>query len=221
MTARFPEFFRESGRLEAGVNHIIIGDRTVNPSKIVCIGRNYVDHIAELNNEIPEEMVVFLKPNSAISDTLISVHQEQLSYEAELCFLYEKERFSGIGFGLDLTKRQLQSRLKEKGLPWERAKAFDGAALFSRFVEISDQDHTFSFELDINKKLVQSGNVELMIHPPDQILNELLSFIRLEDGDIVMTGTPKGVGLINRNDTFAGRVMIDGTPVITVEWVAG
>ncbi|MBF0239182.1 MAG: fumarylacetoacetate hydrolase family protein [SAR324 cluster bacterium] len=199
---------------------IIIGDRNVIPSKIICIGRNYVEHITELQNEVPDDMVVFLKPNSAISEELVSFHQEQIHYEGELCFMYENSRFSAIGFGLDLTKRQLQSTLKHKGLPWERAKAFDGSALFGDFVAIADQDQNYSFELFINDQLVQAGNIDLMIHKPEQILKELRSFMSLEDGDILMTGTPKGVGVVNKNDKFSGRVMVGNKIITSVEWIA-
>jgi 2-keto-4-pentenoate hydratase/2-oxohepta-3-ene-1,7-dioic acid hydratase in catechol pathway len=100
---------------------IIVDNTQVIPSKIICIGRNYVDHIAELGNEVPDEMVVFIKPNSSIAEQLSSYHDEPLHYEGELCFVYQLGRFSAVGFGLDLTKRQLQSKLKAKGLPWERA----------------------------------------------------------------------------------------------------
>lgn len=96
---------------------ITISDRKIIPSKIVCVGRNYVEHIMELENEIPDEILIFMKHNSAISNELLSYHQEPLSYEGELCFLYEKNRFSAIGFGLDLTKRQLQTTLKKKACP--------------------------------------------------------------------------------------------------------
>ncbi|MGL5358272.1 MAG: fumarylacetoacetate hydrolase family protein, partial [Shewanella sp.] len=114
-------------------------DNAIYPTKIVCIGRNYVDHIHELGNEIPEDMVVFVKPNSAITTQLHSQHQgEALHYEAELCFLFQGGRFSHVAVGLDLTKRALQNQLKAKGLPWERAKAFDGAALLSPFIAIED-----------------------------------------------------------------------------------
>ena len=116
------------------MNVVNFEEQSISPSKIICIGRNYVDHIAELGNEVPDEMVVFLKPNSAISSKLQSYHQEPLHYEAELCFLYQQGHFTAVAIGLDLTKRNLQAKLKTKGLPWERAKSFNGAAVFSDFV---------------------------------------------------------------------------------------
>ena len=174
-----------------------VGRRKVTPSKIVCIGRNYVEHIEELGNEIPENLVIFLKPNSAISEELQAFHEEPLHYEGELCFIFEEGRFSAVGFGLDLTKRDLQSRLKVKGLPWERAKAFDGAVVFSPFVPMADIDPSLALELDIDGGNMQSGDISLMIYKPDTILAEISTFMTLEDGDIVMTGTPKGVGVVH------------------------
>lgn len=199
---------------------IYIEKREVVPSKIVCIGRNYVAHIAELGNEIPAEMVVFLKPNSAISRTLQAVHQEQLHYEAEICFVVERGRLTAVGCGLDLTKRQLQSRLKSKGLPWERAKAFDGAALFSRFVTLPPTLDELGVELRINGRLRQSGSTSLMIYSPQAILAELTTFLTLEDGDIIMTGTPAGVGEVFQGDVFEARIMASGRELTGCRWQA-
>lgn len=192
----------------------------ITPSKIVCIGRNYVDHIYELNNEIPKNMVVFLKPNSAITTKLSSFHQESLHYEGELCFLYLNGGFCAVGFGLDLTKRTLQAKLKSKGLPWERAKAFNGSALFSPFVAINDIDDSIYLKLSINEQLVQQGGVKLMMYKPVEILKQLSSFIDLEDGDIVMTGTPKGVGEIKRGSRFCGQVLKNDSVLIEANWHA-
>lgn len=203
------------------MNHILIDERNVIPSKVICIGRNYVEHIKELNNETPDEMVVFFKPNSAISNQLNSFQQEPLHYEGELCFVIESNQLSAVGFGLDLTKRQLQSQLKTKGLPWERAKAFDGAAVFSPFVKIKKNDfQDLNFELHINQKLIQLGNLSLMMYQPDKILEELKSFISLNDGDIIMTGTPKGVGVINKGDVFEAKVKRSNQDIISTQWVA-
>ena len=202
------------------MNTIIVGNREVTPSKIICVGRNYVEHIKELNNKIPENMVIFLKPNSAISRELHSFQIEQIHYEAELCFVYEDGKFSAIGFGLDLTKRELQSKLKFKGLPWERAKAFDGSAVFSKFVEIANINRNFSVELSINGKNVQSGNIDLMIYKPGAILSELLMFMSLNDGDIIMTGTPEGVGIVNKGSIFTGKVKENDKTMISAEWLA-
>lgn len=199
---------------------IIVGNRYVAPSKIICVGRNYVKHIEELGNEVPDDMVVFLKPNSAISEELHSFHQEQLHYEGELCFLFENGSFSAVGFGLDITKRELQSKLKSKGLPWERAKAFDGSAIFSQFVEISNVSKNLTFELDINGKNIQSGSINLMIYKPEEILAELLTFMSLCNGDIVMTGTPMGVGPVNPGQIFTGKVKDNDEVITSAEWAA-
>ena len=203
------------------MNTVLVDNRHIVPSKIVCVGRNYVEHIAELGNEVPDEMVIFLKPNSAISDELRAFHQEQLHYEGELCFMVGNGRFQAVGFGLDLTKRALQTKLKKKGLPWERAKTFDGAALFTQFIPIIQTSmDTLSLELEINGVLVQSGGVPLMIHKPNEILTEISRFITLNEGDIVMTGTPKGVGTINAGDKFTGRIIDQSRVILHRSWIA-
>ena len=183
----------------------------ITPSKVVCIGRNYVDHIKELANEMPDEMVVFLKPNSAISTDLLAKHNDDaLHYEAELSFLYQGGKFIAVALGLDLTKREVQGKLKAKGLPWERAKAFDSSAIFSDFVSFEQKDmQQLNLSLTINKTLKQEGGVKLMMVKPGEILTELQSFLTLEDGDIVMTGTPKGVGVIGSNDDFIGQIYLN------------
>ncbi len=191
-----------------------------NPSKIICIGRNYAEHIEELGNEMPDEMVVFIKPASAISDKLLSFQDEPLHYEAEICFLIRDGKYAAVAFGLDITKRTLQSRLRDQGLPWERAKAFDGAALFSSFVAIPTSIDNLKLTLDVNQKKRQSGGVDLMIYKPEAILRELSSFMTLDDGDIVMTGTPKGVGEINANDHFCGTVYDGEESLISGSWRA-
>lgn len=202
------------------LNTIIVGSRTVYPTKIVCVGRNYLDHIEELNNEVPDEPVIFLKPNSAISEKLCAFHQEPLHYEGELSFVFENGRFSAVGFGLDITKRTLQNKIKAKGLPWERCKAFDGSALFSRFVEIEKISRNLSLELSINGRMVQSGNIGLMINKPDDILASILGFMSLGNGDIVMTGTPKGVGAINTGNLFCGKIRDKDALLTQGEWLA-
>jgi 2-keto-4-pentenoate hydratase/2-oxohepta-3-ene-1,7-dioic acid hydratase in catechol pathway len=201
---------------------VIFKNENLVPSKIICIGRNYVEHIAELGNEVPDEMVVFNKPNSAISTELSSHHQEQLHYEAELCFLVNNGEFSAVAFGLDLTKRDLQNKLKAKGLPWERAKGFNGAAVFSKFVAIDaiDINETLSLELTIDEQVVQNGSVKLMMYKPAEILAELKTYTELNDGDIVMTGTPKGVGIIPKGAHFQGRVFNEYKLLVSGDWTA-
>jgi 2-keto-4-pentenoate hydratase/2-oxohepta-3-ene-1,7-dioic acid hydratase in catechol pathway len=192
----------------------------ITPSKIVCVGRNYAEHISELGNEVPDNMVLFIKPNAAIGQQLLAFHQETLHYEIELCFLYQQGGFCAVAAGLDLTKRAMQSTLKAKGLPWERAKAFTGSALFSDFVTIDSIDQAFTIELDINGKRRQTGSIAMMLHSPRDILKEILSFVELEDGDIVMTGTPSGVGEVIAGDVFSARVRQDSITLTTKDWQA-
>ncbi|MEW6995193.1 fumarylacetoacetate hydrolase family protein [Colwelliaceae bacterium MEBiC 14330] len=201
---------------------------TVVPSKVICIGRNYVDHIKELANEIPDELVVFIKPNSAISSKLHANHTgDSLHYEAELSFLYQEGKFTAVALGIDLTKRALQTKLKANGLPWERAKAFDNSAVFSDFVYFeANKIDQLTLSLSINGKLTQQGGVKLMMVKPNEILTELQSFMTLEEGDVVMTGTPKGVGVITRGNNFTGEVFTSGgdsmanKTLLTCQWQA-
>ncbi|NAW70079.1 FAA hydrolase family protein [Vibrio sp. V27_P1S3P104] len=203
------------------MNAVRYAGQLVYPSKVLCVGRNYADHIKELNNPFPEQMVVFNKPNSSITSTLRAFHQEALHYEAEICFLVENGLYTAVGLGLDLTKRTLQSQLKQKQLPWERAKAFDGSAVLSRFiplpgVNISD----LQLELFINSVRVQGGGVAQMIYKPDAILAELKTYTSVCDNDIVMTGTPQGVGEVHQGDRFLGRLKCADQVLIEVEWLA-
>lgn len=202
------------------MNSIKLNGRNIIPSKVVCIGRNYVEHIAELENEMPTEPVIFIKPNSAISDSLKSGDTEQIHYEGEICFLIENKKIVAVGFGLDLTKRNIQSTLKTKGLPWERAKSFDKSAVFSHFVECKSELNHYKMELFINNQLIQQGNYEMMIHKPETLLNEISSTFTLENGDIIMTGTPKGVGVVNVGDTFLAKIYEGETLVVEQSWHA-
>ncbi|MFT4613737.1 MAG: 2-keto-4-pentenoate hydratase/2-oxohepta-3-ene-1,7-dioic acid hydratase in catechol pathway [Bacteroidia bacterium] len=196
-------------------------DQSVLPSKIVCAGRNYVAHIEELGNEVPDELVIFLKPNSAISNTLHSeLGGEALHYEAELAFMVVGGELVAVGLGLDLTKRTLQSQLKNKGLPWERAKSFDGSALFSGFITLEHSLDTLELQLFVDDKLRQRGGVSLMLHPPAAILTEMSTFTTLEDHDIIMTGTPAGVGQVNAGECFRGQVMAGNETLLEVAWTA-
>ena len=193
----------------------------LTPSKVVCVGRNYTAHIAELNNETPDQMVLFNKPNSAITGTLLSAHNnDTLHYETELCFVIKNKKIAGVGLGLDLTKRTLQSKLKNKGLPWERAKAFDSSVILTDFVELSDAAQHFTFELKINDKVIQQGDTHFMLHKPEQILTEISEFMSLEDGDIIMTGTPSGVGEVKCGNTFTVSLYSNEKCLLTQQWVA-
>src|SRR3989339_557756 len=189
----------------------------ITPSKVVCIGRNYVEHIYELNNEIPSSMVVFNKPNSAITDTLLFVSPDT-RFEGEICFLMMSGAIAGIGFGLDLTKAALQNHLKSKGLPWQRAKGFDGSAVFGEFVPFSAPLESLRMTLHINGVLVQEATYELMIYKPLEMVEEIASFMSFEDGDIIMSGTPKGVATYQIGDKFIGRIYSRDTLVVENQW---
>ena len=203
------------------MNTISVNGNTVQPSKILCVGRNYRAHIEELGNEIPDSMVVFNKPNSAISSTLYSdINNQPLHYESELAFTVKEGKLDAVGFGLDLTKRALQSTLKAKGLPWERAKAFDGAALFSAFVTLPKDIEDLSLQLNVDGEQRQAGGISLMIYTPVQIIRELETFTTLEDGDIIMTGTPAGVGEIKAGQGFDGEVLLAGKTLVSATWIA-
>lgn len=170
---------------------------------------------------MPDSMVIFIKPNSSISTQLRSTIGEPIHYEGEICFMVKQGKLHAVGFGLDLTKRDLQSRLKGKGLPWERAKAFDGAACFSEFIPLDDTPiESLSLQLDINGKEIQSGDYPLMIYKPQDILQEISSFMTLNDGDVIMTGTPKGVGVINPQDHFNGKILSAEVTLVSQEWKA-
>lgn len=203
------------------MNTVKVDSKPITPSKIVCVGRNYLEHIQELGNEKPDSMVIFTKPNSSISARLRANIGEPLHYEGEISFVVKDARLHAVGFGLDLTRRELQTQLKNKGLPWERAKAFDGAACFSDFVLIDETDiESLSLALTINGREAQQGGYPLMIYKPRQILQEILNFMTLNDGDIVMTGTPKGVGTITLGDHFLGSISLSGRVLISQEWTA-
>jgi 2-keto-4-pentenoate hydratase/2-oxohepta-3-ene-1,7-dioic acid hydratase in catechol pathway len=201
------------------MNTVIVDGKKIAPSKVICIGRNYVEHIQELQNEVPTSMVIFMKPNSAVSDMLVS-QSHPLHYEGEISFLIYNNKISAVGFGLDLTNRLLQNELKEKKLPWERAKAFDGAAVFGPFVSIQEKDVSLlAMELWINGQLVQEGNIGLMIYKPEMMLAEISTISTLIDGDIIMSGTPKGVGSFKKGDVFIGKIFIGSKEISKMEWV--
>lgn len=193
---------------------------SVSPAKIICIGRNYVAHIEELGSEMPDEMVVFMKPGSARTDQLCAFHQEPLHYECELCIEIRSGQIAAIGLGLDLTKRELQDKLRKKGLPWERCKAFVGSALFSDFVEATEISPELRFELLVDGKVRQQGLPDLMIYKVDQIISELSRFMDLQDGDVIMTGTPAGVGEIQAGECFELNLFDGNELLVSRSWKA-
>lgn len=196
---------------------IFFNDKKVTPSKVLCIGRNYVAHIEELGNETPDSMVVFNKPNSAISNNLYFI-SEDTRFEGEICFLIKNNKISGIGFGLDLTKANIQNKMKQKGLPWERAKAFDNSAVFGEFVPFEGDITKLKMELFINGELIQFATYDLMIYKPDEMIKEICSYTTIEDNDIIMSGTPKGVGNYNMKDKFVGKIYCDDKLLVESSW---
>lgn len=199
------------------MNTINYKNETITPSKVICIGRNYVEHIKELNNETPDSMVIFNKPNSAISEELF-YFSEDTRFEGEICFLIKNNKIAGVGFGLDLTKADIQNKMKTKGLPWERAKAFDGSAVLGEFVSFDEDISSLRLELFINDKLIQEANYDLMIYKPLEMIKEIESFMSFEDGDIVMSGTPKGVGNYNVGDVFVGKIYAGKDLLVASNW---
>jgi 2-keto-4-pentenoate hydratase/2-oxohepta-3-ene-1,7-dioic acid hydratase in catechol pathway len=200
------------------MKYILFKNAKITPSKIICIGRNYVEHIHELNNEIPSSMVVFNKPNSAITNTIKFVSFDT-RFEGEICFLMMGGKIAGIGFGLDLTKAELQNYLKSKGLPWERAKGFDGSAVLGDFVPFDTQIESIRMTLHINDVLVQEATCALMIYKPKKMVEEIKSFMSFEDGDIIMSGTPKGVTTYQVGDEFIGRIYSDDRLLVENFWI--
>lgn len=201
--------------------------------KIICIGRNYVDHAKELNNEVPDEPVIFLKPETAvllkrhpfyIPDFSQDVHHEvELVVKISRLGKYIEERFAHkyyeeIGLGIDFTARDLQAKLKAKGLPWERAKAFDGSAIVGNFINKNEIDlNNLNFSLKKNGETVQAGNTSLMIFSIDKIISFVSQYFTLKIGDLIFTGTPAGVGKISANDQLEGYIQTKKMFTVTVK----
>jgi 2-keto-4-pentenoate hydratase/2-oxohepta-3-ene-1,7-dioic acid hydratase in catechol pathway len=190
--------------------------------KILCIGRNYVDHIEELGNERPENPVIFLKPDSAIvrnnEPFYFPDFSKEIHYEVEIIVKINKagksipaafasSYYDEIGLGIDFTARDLQTKAKEKGLPWDLAKGFNGSAPISQFISKEGHDvNNTSFSLKKNGDLVQDGNTSLMLYPINEIIAYISKFITLKKGDILFTGTPKGVGPVVIGDRLEGYI---------------
>ncbi|MEX0995790.1 MAG: fumarylacetoacetate hydrolase family protein [Flavobacteriaceae bacterium] len=191
--------------------------------KLICIGRNYTEHIEELKNERPTDPVIFLKPDTSIllkkQPFFIPDFSDDVHHEVELLVKINKvgkhieEKFAHtyyneIGLGIDFTARDLQSKLKEKGLPWEKAKAFDGAALVGDFIpktEFPDLNN-INFRLENNGKAVQKGNSSFMLWKIDALIEYISKYFTLKIGDIIFTGTPAGVSKVNPNDQLVGYI---------------
>ena len=200
--------------------------------KLICIGRNYTDHIKELANERPTEPVVFIKPDSAIlpkdQDFYIPDFTNDVHHEVEVLIKIKKvgkhidehfahKYYDEIGLGIDFTARDLQMRLKEKGLPWEKSKGFDGAAVIGKWLPKSDfKDlNDLNFSLAKNGLEVQKGNTGLMLWKIDELIAYVSKFFMLKKGDIIFTGTPAGVGRIATNDYLSG--ILEGRELFTLK----
>ena len=199
---------------------VVFKGQSVRPGKVVCVGKNYAAHIEEMASVPAENMVVFMKPATSIGTELFAALDEPLHYEGEICLLMHGAEVAGVGFGLDLTKRDTRAKLKTAGLPWERSKAFTGSVLFSEFAAAPKDLSQLGVELVVDHAVRQKGDVNLMLYPPDAILNELNRFLVLEDFDIVMTGTPAGVGAIQAGERFCGRVLHGEQELVSAEWLA-
>ncbi len=197
--------------------------------KIICIGRNYAEHVEELGNERPAHPIIFMKPDTALLknndpfyypdfskdihhevEVLVKIKKEGKSIQKEFAHQYYDE----IGLGIDFTARDWQTKAKEKGHPWELAKAFNSSAPVSQFIKKGDRNMTdINFKLEINGEEKQKGNTSLMLWPIDDLISYVSNFILLKTGDIVFTGTPKGVGPVQIGDRLVGyledQVMFD------------
>jgi acylpyruvate hydrolase len=194
--------------------------------KILCIGRNYVEHIKELNNETPDEPVIFTKPDTALllnnKPFYFPEYTKEIHHELEIIIRICKEGksveekfastyYDAIGLGIDFTARDLQQKAKAKGLPWALAKGFNGSAPISKFVpkeKFTDMKN-INFKLELNNQPVQVGNTGLMINSIEAIIAYISKFITLKKGDIIFTGTPKGVGPVKIGDHLKGYLESD------------
>lgn len=195
--------------------------------KIVCIGRNYAEHARELNNEVPTEPVIFIKPDSALlrnsNPFYIPGFTKDVHYELELVvridrngksipLQFTRDYYSTMALGIDFTARDLQQNLKDKGLPWEKAKGFDYSACIGNFVNISQDQNMqdIKFEMHKNGQAVQLGHTADMIHTIDEVIAYVSQYFMLKTGDYLFTGTPAGVGPIAPGDLFEGY--LEGEP---------
>ena len=190
--------------------------------KIICIGRNYAKHIEELANERPKDPVVFLKPDSAILPKkmpfFIPPFSNEIHYEVEILVKINKvgkyidknfanKYYDEVGLGIDFTARDIQDQCKEKGLPWEKAKAFDGSAVVGKFYDKEQFDlENLNFQLIKNDIIVQDGNTNAMLWKIDELVAYISQFFTLKKGDLIYTGTPAGVGKVNENDVLIGKI---------------
>jgi acylpyruvate hydrolase len=197
--------------------------RYISKMKIICIGRNYKEHVKELNNKLPDNPLFFLKPDTALlrnnNPFFIPDFSNEIHYEVELIIKINRlgktiqpkfahRYFDSIGIGIDFTARDIQKQCIEKGLPWELAKAFDYSAAISKFLPKSNFSNLdeISFRLDINGKTVQLGNTSQMIFSFDEIISYVSRFITFRTGDIIFSGTPAGVGPVKIGDRLQAYI---------------
>ncbi len=191
--------------------------------KIVCLGRNYSEHIKELGNAVPDKPVIFIKPSTSIipdgGTVIIPDYSDDCHHEVELALLIGKsgknisrttamDYIAGFGVAIDLTLRDVQSAQKEKGLPWEIAKGFDTSCPLSDFVpadQVSDP-HNLQLTLSVNEEIKQDGNSSFMMRSIPQIVEEMSAIFTLEEGDIILTGTPAGVSRVQSGDTMTAEI---------------
>ena len=191
--------------------------------KLICIGRNYAAHIDELKNERPEEPVVFIKPDSAVlpkeQDFYIPEFSNDVHHEVEVLVKIKKvgkhiapefahRYYDEVSLGIDFTARDLQSQLKAKGLPWEKAKGFDGAAVIGKWIDKNKYENLdkLGFSLLKNGEIVQNGHTSLMLWKIDELISYVSTYFTLKKGDVIFTGTPAGVGRVTANDYLQGRI---------------
>lgn len=191
--------------------------------KIICVGRNYSEHIKELNNERPTEPVLFMKPDSAILGNnktfYIPEFSNDVQHEIEIVVRINRlgkhiqqkfahRYYNEITVGLDFTARDVQNNLREKGLPWEKSKAFDHSAAVGEFIDISQLGdlNKLPFSLQKNSKVVQLGNIENMLYSIDELITHISTFFTLKIGDLIFTGTPAGVSNVTEGDTLTGYI---------------
>jgi len=189
--------------------------------KIFCVGRNYADHAKELGNAVPEEPVIFMKPKTALMQSNAPFYYpeftNELHYEAEVVLRISKngryvdessahKYYDAFTIGIDFTARDIQAELKKKGLPWEKAKAWDNSAIIGKWFPFTEElrNKPIHFSLQKNKEVVQSGNTEDMIFPFDEIVSHISQYFSLNIGDLVYTGTPAGVGECVTDDVLEG-----------------
>lgn len=191
--------------------------------KIICVGRNYAEHIKELDNQRPEQPVLFMKPDSAVilknNPFIMPTFSSDIHYEVELLVKIAKigkhiarefasDYYNEIGLGIDFTARDLQTQLKAKGLPWERAKGFDGSAMIGQFVDKTTLGNldALDFSMQKNGSTVQQGNTSDMLWKIDELIEYISKYFTLKIGDIIFTGTPSGVGPVTHGDQLVGFI---------------